>query len=153
MSGKKGFKNLKKNINALSKYKIVGIDTNIFIYHFHDIDPYTKFTDKIFSGLAENKLRAITSLITLTELLSHEFSDSTLKALRESFFTVPNLQVMDFDKNVALEAARIRREYKYRLPDAVQLATAMYGKAQVFITNDDRLKKFKELKVIMLKRI
>ena len=60
---------------------------------------------------------------------------------------------MNVDRTITVEAARIRREYGFRLPDSIQLATALFGKANALITNDERLKKFKELKVINLKDI
>ena len=63
---------------------------------------------------------------------------------------MPNLNIIDVDYKIALEAARIKREYKFRLPDSIQLATALIGKAQAFVTNDQRLKKFQELPIVML---
>ena len=47
-------------------------------------------------------------------------------------------------------AAEVRREYGFRLPDSIQLATALHSKSQAFVTNDRRLKKFKELPAILL---
>lgn len=41
----------------------------------------------------------------------------------------------------------------FRLPDSIQLATAKLNKAKAFITNDERLKSFKELKVVLIKEI
>ncbi|OGE64802.1 hypothetical protein A3I48_01575 [Candidatus Daviesbacteria bacterium RIFCSPLOWO2_02_FULL_36_7] len=61
------------------------------------------------------------------------------------------MEIYQVDEKIAVESARIRRKYSFRLLDSIQLATALYAKAQAFITNDDRLKKFKELKVILLK--
>lgn len=57
---------------------------------------------------------------------------------------------VEVDRDVAREAAAIRRKYGFRLLDAVQLATAKLNKAQIFVSNDKGLQKFKELKVIAL---
>lgn len=41
---------------------------------------------------------------------------------------------MGIDHNLALEAAEIRRGYGFRLPDAIQLATAL--SAKVILLNE-----------------
>lgn len=133
-----------------NRLRLIGLDTNIFIYHFQKNPKYVVFTRKIFGSLAKNKLRAVTSLITLTELLSQSLPNIELKILKESFNSTPGLTTIDPNREIALEAARIRREHCIRLPDALQLATALNAKAQIFITNDKHLKRFKEVKVVMI---
>lgn len=134
----------------IKKFTLVGLDTNIFIYHFHQRSPFTTFTDVIFNALAENKLNAVTNLITLIELLSLKTQTGKIKELEEAFDTTPNLKVFGVDRDIAIEAAKTRRKYGFRLPDSVQLATALKAKAQAFISNDERLKIFKELPIILL---
>lgn len=60
------------------------------------------------------------------------------------------LAVVEVNEEIADKTALIRRKYGFRTPDAIQLATAVQTRAKVFITNDERLKKLKELKVILL---
>lgn len=92
----------------------------------------------------------ITSVLTLVELLSFKAKEQALEKLESELLLVSNLSIIDVSPNIAKETARIRREYGFRLPDATQLATAKLNKVQAFITNDKRLKKFKELQVISL---
>ncbi len=134
------------NIN----HKLVGLDSNIFIYNLEENLEFIKFTDIIFQNLSANKLKATTSIISLTEILSYPKTDSVVKEITSDFFSTPNLLVLEVNREVALEAAAIRREYKYRLPDSIQLATALATKATAFITNDSRLKRFKKLKIILI---
>lgn len=128
----------------------IGLDTNIFIYYFHKDKDFGENAREVFQLLASDKKKAITSIITLTELLALKMSDKDVTILQNTFFQIPNLSMFDIDQKIALEAAKIRREYGYRLPDAIQLATATHTKADLFITNDIRLKKYKETKVILL---
>src|SRR5207248_6090877 len=44
----------------------------------------------------------------------------------------------------------LRRAYGFRIPDAIQLATCLYQKVDLFITNDRRLKTYKEIPIILL---
>ena len=92
----------------------------------------------------------VTSILTLTELLSLKAPEPMLKILQSEFFVIPKLKVREVDRTIAVEAAAIRREYNFKLPDAIQLATALSVKAKAFITNDQRLKSFKKLKIISL---
>lgn len=136
------------------KNKLVSLDSNIFVYYFESNPEFGICVKEIFLLLEKNKLKAVTSVTTLIELLSRkELDDHQLDLLRERFSTVPNLQTFDINEELALEAARIRREYKFKMPDAIQLATAINQKAQAFITNDDGLKKFKEIKVLLLSEV
>ena len=139
--------------NIVSKFHKVGIDTNIFTYYLDRNSPFYAKTEELFTQIARNNLLIITSVITLTELLSFKASQLQLNKLEQEFLLTPNLEVIDVGLEVAKESARIRREYGFRLPDSVQLATAIDAKAQTFITNDKRLKLFRRLPVTLLTEI
>ena len=135
----------------LNKLKLVGLDTNIFIYYFEQNSEFGQSAKKIFDLLSTNSLNTVTSVISLMEILSPDFiSKVAARETEKKFFDIPNLKVLDVDRIITVEAARIKREYGFRLPDSIQLATAISGKAQAFITNDHRLKSFKQLKIISL---
>jgi len=128
-------------------------NSNIFIYNLEGNSEFVKFTDSIFKKLLANKLKAVTSIVSLIEILSFQKTSNVAKQLTEDLFSTPNLEVFDVNQEIAVEAAKIRREYGFRLPDAIQLATAKCAKTEIFITNDQKLKKFKLLKVILLKEV
>ena len=140
-------------MSGIAKYKLVGLDTNIFIYHFEDNLQFTPYTQLIFEGLSQGKFKAVTSIVSLIEALSYPSPPQVLKNIEESFKTIPDLTIRDIDHDLALEAARIRRKYKMRLPDSIQLAAALDSKAQAFITNDERIKGFRELPIVLLSEI
>lgn len=150
MSGKRKYKKLKGN---LARFGSVGLDTNIFSYHFHGHPQFGPLADIIFNALHKNQIKAFTSLITLTELLSIKVPASKLKLFQYEFQQIPNLTVLDFNKEIALEAAKTRRKYGFRLPDAIQLSSAKLSKAKAFLTNDNRLKSYPGLKIILLSEI
>ena len=137
-------------MSGIAKSNLVALDSNIFIYNLEENSEFVRFTDLIFKRLIANKLKAVTSIVSLTEILSFQKTSDVVKQLTEDFLSTPNLEVFDVNQQIAIEAARIRREYGFRLPDAIQLSTAQKAKADVFITNDQRLKHFKPLKVIMI---
>lgn len=134
----------------LKKFKLLGLDTNIFSYHFHNHPQFVKFTNTIFNCLNKDQIQAISSIITLTELLSAKVTPAKIKILQEAFQTTPNLTVLEVNQDIALEAAKIRRKYGFRLPDAIQLSTAKLNRAKAFVTNDERLKTYQGFKIILL---
>lgn len=137
----------------IKQAQIVCVDTNIFIYHYQNSPHFFSETNLFFSKLAEGEISAITSIITLIELLSFHAKDTKIKEIQDAFHSTPRLTVIEVNQEIALEAAKIRRTYKIRLPDAIQLATAIYGKADIFITNDSKLQNFKDIRVILLENV
>lgn len=138
---------------SLKRFKKVGLDSNIFSYQFHQDPKFGPLTKSIFDDLSADKLQAITSIITLIEILSVKTSLAKIKQLKELFLRTPNLTILDVGQDIAQEAAKIRRKYGFRTPDAIQLATAKLSRAKAYITNDQRLKSFKALKIILLSEL
>mgnify|MGYP001592427599 FL=1 len=132
------------------KFRQVGLDSNIFSYQFHQHPVFGPISKQIFDLLSTDKLKAVTSFITLTEILSVKASPAKIKELEKLFLDTPNLNTFEVNQEIAVNAAKIRRKYGFRLPDAIQLATAKLNKAKAFISNDERLKRFKELNVILI---
>lgn len=138
---------------SLNNLKNIALDSNIFSYQFHQDPTFGLLTKQIFDALSQDRLQALTSVITLIEVLSVKASLSKLAQLKELLLRTPNLTVLEVNQDTAYEAAKIRRKYGFRLPDAIQLATAKLSRAKAYITNDQRLKSYKGLKIILLSEI
>ena len=126
------------------------LDTNVFIYFFSGSGVLGQKAKKIFASIFDRQNEALTSIITKIELLSQEAPEKEIHELLMFLQEIPSLGIIDLGSEIAIEAARIRRNYHYRLPDAVQLATALHSRADVFITNDQRLANFPEIKIGLL---
>ena len=140
-------------MNGSANLNKLALDSNIFIYYFERHPQFGPMAKMIFNNLVSQKWKAITSIVSLSELLSYPQTARNQESLIESFFATPNLQVYEIDREIAIQAAQIRRMYPLRLPDAFQLATALQAKAEVFVTNDKRLKQMKGIKVLTLEEI
>lgn len=148
MNGKKGRANLKKLRNS---YKHISLDTNIFIYYFTVYPKLHSIAEDLFVHFAENKIKISASIITLTELLSLKTSDENIEKLENNFYQIPFLEVLDVNRDIASLSAKIRRRHNFLLPDSIHLASAIISGADIFITNDAKLKKFKGIEVALLK--
>ncbi len=133
-----------------NNYQQITLDTNIFVYYFGKHSKLHVLAEELFLYIVEKQIRISTSILSLTELLSLKTDEANIKKLEDGFTQIPNLTVLEVNREIATLAAKIRREYKFLLPDAIQLATAAIAKADIFITNDARLQKFKEIKVVLL---
>ena len=137
----------------LSGYRKVAIDSMCFIYHFEGNKLYGEIVKQIFLQLQKDKLTAVTSTLTLAEILSYEklqkdriLFEETKTRLRQT----PNLEIIPVDGVISEIAAILKYKYSIALPDAIQVATGVASGQEVFITNDRGLQKIKEIKVVII---
>jgi predicted nucleic acid-binding protein len=138
------------------KGKTIGLDTMIFIYHFEENQVYSPLTFSIFESLEKGNFNGITSILTLLEILVKPKKENNLlltERYKLLFETFPNLQVKTLNENIADIASSLRANYNINTPDAIQIATSLEAKADIFITNDTTLKKISEIKVLLLKEM
>ncbi len=137
--------------NLLS-LKHIGLDSMCFIYHLSKNPKYSPLTKIVFSLLEEKKISAVTSMITATEVfVQAERSQNKLILLEydKFFHAFPNLVLSPIDWYVGRLAARLRAKYSaLKTPDALQIASAILNDCKGFITNDNKLKQVKEIKVL-----
>lgn len=132
------------------RQRILALDTNIFISHFEENPDYVSFTADLFERIESGRVRAVTSVLTLHEILTgaRKAGDGKLAALyRDLLGSFPNLHMMPFDAEVADVSSDLRARYGIPTPDAIQIATAIRHKAEAFITNDARLVSVRDIKV------
>jgi predicted nucleic acid-binding protein len=132
--------------------KVIGLDTAPIIYfveersHFGIVQPF-------FEALSRGYFRAITSIITLLEVLVQPYhhEDSNLaEKYKEILLHSDNLFIVPVSSEIADKAAEFRARYGIRTPDAIQIATALQGGSSIFMTNSRSLKKIQEIEVITL---
>lgn len=145
--------NARKFRGVVERHRILGLDTAPLIYFIEDVDPYADLIDPVFNLLEHRRLHAVTSTITLAEILSKPLAEKKFGLIDEIKFTLktfPTLSMIAIDEQLAEAAALIRARYKIRLPDALQIAAAIQGEATLFLTNDKRIKKVDALEVLVL---
>jgi len=72
---------------------------------------------------------------------------------RELIKTGPHTRFVPINAEVADQAAHLRARYNLRLPDALQVATAVYAGCDAFLTNDTQLQRVQDLRVNVLEEI
>ena len=123
----------------LRRHRRIALDTSIFIYQLEPNPKYLAYTDPIFRWLEQPGSAAITSTITMTELLVQPYRDSNQQRADEFYgllSTYPNLSWIAPNLEIADLAARLRARHRLRTPDALQAATAVHARSTGLITND-----------------
>lgn len=123
----------------------VCLDSMLFMYFLDKSDSaFHQLSLKTFKSLFSQRTKLITSVVSVIETLSFPklFGDQdNIDSYLLFFKTCPNLTVYPLDINTALIAADLRRKHPpLKTPDSIQLATALSHNADLFITNNDRLK-------------
>jgi predicted nucleic acid-binding protein len=135
-----------------STRSLVSIPRRSFII-LRDVAPYADLLVPVYRLLENDTLRAVTSTVTLAEILTKPFADKNFSLADEIKFTLKSfssLSVASIDEKLAEAAALIRARYAIRLPDALQLAAAIQGEATLFLTNDKRVRKVDAVEVLVL---
>ena len=123
----------------LRRHRRIGLDTSIFIYQVEANPRYVKLADEIFEWLEHSGRSAVTSTITMTELLVRPYRDADeerVNAFYGLLSTYPHLEWVAPDLRIADTAAQLRALYRLKTPDALQAATAVRSQATGFIAND-----------------
>jgi len=123
-----------------------------FIYHVDGHPRYGPIAGKLFTWI-ERRGRAVTSTITMTELLVHPYRKNDINRVNSIYAltsTYPNLSWVPVTLALADNAARLRAKYGLRTPDALHLATAIAGSATGFVGNDHVFQRVTELEILLL---
>ncbi|MGB9887995.1 MAG: type II toxin-antitoxin system VapC family toxin [Moorellales bacterium] len=124
---------------VLEGHGVVALDTNCFIYYLEGGAWAAELKEDLFVPLEEGRLRAVTSALTLAEILVRPKSlgrEDVCQQYKALLCSYPNLAIVPFTVETAVFCAEIRARYRIRTPDAVQLAAALEKGATVFLTND-----------------
>lgn len=141
-------------LDAIPEGSLVALDTVIWIYEVEahpDFGPVVHpfFRDRLGAG----RNPAGTSLLTLGELLVQPLSagrTDLADRYRAYLSPSPGFFVWDVTRAVVEVAARLRAGYRLKMLDALHVATAIINRADLFLTNDEGLRRVTEVTVMTL---
>ena len=98
---------------------------------------YLPLVNEVFERIEAGSLTAITSAITLTEVLTHPLRLGK-EEIRKSYFELlvgaRNFATLPIEISMAATAAQLRARYGFRTPDALQLACGIGAAAMVVLS-------------------
>jgi len=104
----------------------------------------------------QGKLKLGTSALVFSEITPPIYREKNkeILAIYSNMDKPPvSIEIIDLNKEIALLAGKIRGEYNFSTPDSIYLASACYAKYNIFVTNDSKLYKFKNILVCPLTKV
>lgn len=130
---------------------LVTLDTAPIIYYLQDHEQLAPYFAPVFDAVSQGRLQIIVSSITLAEVMGGPLRDGNeilAAQYREVLTRSAGWQTLPVDEDVAVEAARLRARYRLRLPDAIQVATAILSHSYALVTHDSELSKITDIRVL-----
>ncbi|MCS6845740.1 MAG: PIN domain-containing protein [Caldilineales bacterium] len=131
----------------------MGVDTAPFIYYIEENPTYLARIAPIFLAADAGQITLVTSTITVAEVLIHPLrlgADDLRREYLDLFLNSANLEIQSIDIEVAQRAAELRVTHNVRLPDALQIAAALYAGCTAFLTNDRQLGHVTDLRILIV---
>jgi predicted nucleic acid-binding protein len=117
----------------------VTVDSAPIIYVLADRAPFAERFVSLFQAAEQSRLRIAISSITLAEVLVGPLrvGDELLaEKYRRTLISAKGWRLVSLSAEIAVSAARIRAHHNLKLPDAIQVATALATESSALITHD-----------------
>ena len=131
----------------------LGFDTAPIIYFVEEHPQYLSRLTLAFDSVAAGRLLGITSTLTLAEVLVQPIRRGAVelqRAYSDRLMHSEYFETRPIDSAVAQRAAELRASFNIRLPDALQLATALVAGCDALLTNDRALQKIHAIRILLL---
>ena len=126
----------------------ITIDTNIFINVKEEEEPFFEYSSKILDAIEEGHLKGVISIITIAELCVGYYNVNKPNEKDEyisNLYSQDNYIIVNLDRVLADQSAKIQSETNLRLPDCIIVATSLHEKVSVLISNDGKFKRANDL--------
>jgi len=140
-------------VGALGSFRRVGFDTPVFIYHIEQTSRFAAPAGAALRAMADGQFTGMTSVLTLLEIAVKPVQlgrPEVADAYEALLGDIPHLAILSLDARAARIGAELRATYGFRTPDALQIAACLARGAEAFVTNDQRLRRVKEIDVVVL---
>lgn len=133
---------------ALAEGALVLVDSAPIIYILEGHEKHASRFAPLFERHANGEIAVAVTTVTIAEVLTgplragEEALAARYRAVLEAW------QVVDFTCDIAESAARLRGRYGLKLPDAIQLASALSINAHALVTHDRDFAKVVGLRVL-----
>ena len=114
----------------------LSLDTNVFI-SIHNDEPDSSSCAAILKSIKENGWECWISVITISEMLVGYYNQRSFSEAEQFVLLMQkNYKVQSINLQVAQLGAKLRSEFRLKLPDALILASGMVNNVEVIISND-----------------
>jgi hypothetical protein len=129
---------------ALESAGKVHLDASVLALHAVAHSRYLELTRVLFAGLSAGDFEASTSAISVYQLLVEPYRKGRTEAAEKAdayLSAIPGLRLVPLSPAIAGQAAQVRAQLGGSVERAVQIATALAGDAEVFLTQRSTLRR------------
>ena len=139
--------------STLQGVKIIFLDTAPIIYFIENHPQFSDIVEVFIEQLDQGNIQGIISPVTIAECLVNPLKNKDQK-LQQDFVDFmlrqKSIRLKETDVNISIKAAQITANYNLKLPDALQVATAIIAGCDSFLTNDKKLSRISELQILVI---
>ncbi len=134
---------------GLAEGATVLVDTAPFIYLLENHPQWAERFVGLFEAADRGSVQIALSTVTLAEVLTGPYKAGQTALAKRYEKALLSYQVVPLSAAIASLAAQLRVRYLLKLPDAVQLATALDIGAAALVTHDRDFSKVQGLPIVM----
>jgi predicted nucleic acid-binding protein len=135
-------------VDSLPSGALLLIDSAPIIYVLEGHSKFAKRFDQLFVRHALGEFELAVTTVTLSEVLSGPLSAGEEVLAKRYRAVLEAWRVVDLTCDVAESAARVRAKYRLKLPDAIQVASALTINAHALVTHDRDFAKVRGLTIL-----
>lgn len=122
------------------------LDSAAVIYTVEQVKPYAEMVD---SRLSDGDVVIVASELTRLECRVKPLREENAAVLKDfdDYFEGAIEVMVGLSRGVIDLATGIRAHYGFKAPDALHLAASLWSNCDVFLTNDHRLDRFREVAI------
>jgi len=145
-----------KSSSALTGVSKIYLDAAPLVYYVEENPTYVKRMDAIIEQIEKLPIQAFSSVLLVPEVLmlpTRLGKTELVKDYKAILFNSQQFQLISVSLQTAVRATDLRAKYNLRTPDAIHMATALELGCELFLTNDNGLKRVSEIQVLILDEV
>lgn len=127
---------------------LVLVDSAPIIYVLEARKPFAAHFAPLFERHARGEIALAVTTVTLAEVLAGPLKQGEELLAKRYRTILESWQMVDLNADIAESAARLRVSYSLKLPDAVQLASALAINAAALVTHDRDFVKVRGMRIL-----
>lgn len=138
-------------LHSIPEDVAVTVDAAPIIYFLDGHVELAAAYQPLFAAAQSGRNQLLVSTITVAEVLGGPLArrnEVLAERYKHALTRGPGWSVLDVTLDVAEHAARLRARYRLRLPDAIQVATALVSGSHSLVTHDRDFSAIREIPIV-----
>jgi predicted nucleic acid-binding protein len=132
---------------------LVYVDAGVIALHLSADPAYLPLTRTILRGMRDGEFEGFTSAVTVYQLLVEPYRSGqpeVAERIESLLAALPGLVIVPVTPTIARQSAQVRAQVGGGLTRAIQIATALSGDSEVYVTRRSTLRRIAGLSVAQL---